>query len=180
MVRYHKLDEERCAFTITPNCALSWKNMQYLFLFFLLCSMGVSGYFLMLGAWMVLPFAGLEMLVLGLGVYASSLWASTREVVCVEGTDLVVLKGRRSMREVARMSRYWTQVSLGKDSRSWYPSRLWLVCHGRRVEIASFLVEQERSQLAEDLRERMRFNAEWHSAESRQLPDALSAAEQKV
>jgi hypothetical protein len=50
------------------------------------------------------------------------------------------------------LPRYWTQVRLRQDPRGWYPSKLFLGCHGRQVEVGSRLVESERVQLATDLR----------------------------
>jgi hypothetical protein len=46
------------------------------------------------------------------------------------------------------MSRHWTRVVLVRDPRGWHPSRLFLGCHGRRVEIRTRLVESERENLA--------------------------------
>jgi hypothetical protein len=49
---------------------------------------------------------------------------------------------------VAALARYWTRVDLVRDPRSWHPSRLFLRCHGRSVEVRTRLVEAEREQLA--------------------------------
>ncbi len=129
---------------------------------------------------MVLPFAGLEMIVLAIGIYAGSRWSATREVLRLDAEELVVLRGRGELEEVARLPRYWTRISLLRDSESWYPSRLLLACHGRRVEIAAFLVEHEREELAGNLRERMSFYPDWRQPEPSSLPKGLDAAEQKI
>lgn len=180
MVTYQQHDSGKCSFTIQPNCAFGWTRMKYLFLFFLACTAAVAGYFALQGAWLVLPFAGLEMLVLGLGVYLSSRDSATREILCIDEDELVVLRGRRRLLELARLPRYWTRVSLLRDTTSWYPSRLVLACHGHRVEIGAALVEQERDQLAHDLRERMSFYPDWRHPRPSPLPEGLDAAEQKA
>jgi uncharacterized membrane protein len=99
----------------------------------------------------VLPFTGLELLVLGAGFYLSSLAGHSREVIEIDGDDLRVLRGGSRLQEVARLPRYWTQATLSRDPRGWYPSRLVLRCHGRRVEVATRLIEAEREDLAAEL-----------------------------
>jgi uncharacterized membrane protein len=144
---------EGCRFTIRPNCAMSWRRTKYLMLFFALCFALVGGYFAALGAWLVLPFAGLELAVLAGGLYFSALAGHTREVVEICGDDLRVLRGARRLREVARFSRHWSRAALIRDPRGWHPSRLFLRCHGRSVEISTRLVEAEREELAAALQQ---------------------------
>ena len=54
---------------IQPNRSLSWSTTKGVFVFFALCLGLVAGYFYSLGAWLVIPFAGLELLIIGLGLY---------------------------------------------------------------------------------------------------------------
>jgi uncharacterized membrane protein len=180
MVTYQQFETGECHFTVSPNCSLGWTWMKRLFLFFGACLAAVAAWFASLGAWLVLPFAGLELLVLGIGIYANARWSATREVISLEGNRLRVLRGRRKPKEIACLPRHWARVHLRKDPRGWYPSRLLLECHGRSVEIGGSLVEQERTQLAEDLSARLSFHAggPWH--EPVPVPQGLDALEQKI
>jgi len=180
MVTYQQFETGKCAFTVSPNCSLGWVWMKRVFLFFALCLATVTAYFMSLGAWLVLPFAGLELLVLGVGIYANARWSARRELVILEDNQLRVLQGLSRLQEVACMPRHWTRVNLRKDPRGWYPSRLLLECHGRRVEIGQSLVESERIQLADDLSARLSFHTDgpWH--EPVPVPQGLDAAEQKI
>ena len=147
------IDEEAtgCAYTLQPNCAMSWRWTKRLFLGVVCCMTVFSAYWVSLGAWLVLPFFGLELLVLGFGLYLSALAGSTREVVHIDGTEVRILRGRGQLKEVATLPRYWTRVVLVQDPRGWYLSRLQLRCHGKQIEIASKLVESERQDLADEL-----------------------------
>jgi uncharacterized membrane protein len=49
-------------------------------LFFAACFTAIAGYFAVVGAWLVLPFAGLELAVLMGGFYRSAVAGHTREV----------------------------------------------------------------------------------------------------
>jgi len=65
-------------FTVRPTCTLSWRRTKFVLLFFGagLATLGI--YFAAVGAWLVLPFAGLEFTVLAAGFYLSALAGYTR------------------------------------------------------------------------------------------------------
>lgn len=157
MVKYRQLDSGACAFALCPNCALGWGGLKCLFLFFAVCLGAVVGWFAYQGAWLVLPFAGLELAVLGAGVYLNARWSATREVVVIENHDVRLFRGRSTLREMACIPRYWSRISLVSDPKGHFPSRLQLQCHGRSLTIGGFLVEAERVQLAADLHSLLSF-----------------------
>ena len=157
MAVFQEQDSGCCRFEIRPNCALSWPWTKRLFWFFACCLAAVAGYFASVGAWLVLPFAGLELAVLGAGLYLSALAGHTREVIEVGEAGIKVLRGRRNLTEVARFPAHWTLVALRRDPRGWYPSRLLLTCHGRGIEIGAKLVETEREVLASSLEKTLGF-----------------------
>ena len=137
MAVFQEQDKGAYRFVVSPNCALSWRTTKYLIWFFAACF-----------AALVLPFAGLELAVLVAGFYLSALAGHTREVIEIAGPVVRVLRGRRRFDEIARFPANWTRVALQRDPTGWYPSRLLLRCHGRRLEIAAKVVEAEREELA--------------------------------
>jgi len=145
---FREQDSGGYQFVVRPNCALSWRMTKLVLLFFTACFVALGIYFAALGAWLVLPFAGLELVVLMAGFYLSALAGHTREVIEVEGPVLRVLRGGRRIEEVASLPANWTRVELRHDPRGWYPSCLLLRCHGRGLEVGSHLVEAEREELA--------------------------------
>jgi uncharacterized membrane protein len=180
MVQFRQVDPQRCTFTLLPNCALGWKWMKRLFFLLACCIGGVTLYFVTLGAWLVIPFSGLEILVLGVGVYVNGCRCAQREIIDFQGSQLRVWRGGRTLREVECLPRYWTRLTLWRDPRGWYPSRLWLECHGRRVEVGATLVEWERMDLAEDLRGQLDFRPITRFTEPDPLPAGLDAASQEI
>ncbi len=144
-------DSETQSYTLCPNQSLDWRATKRLFLGFAACMAFFSAYWVTQGAWLVLPFFGLELGVLGSALYLSALAGSRCEVIEIAGADLRVLRGGRRVDRVEQLPRYWSRVVLSQDPSGWYPSRLWLVCHGRRVPVGSALVEHERLQLAAEL-----------------------------
>jgi uncharacterized membrane protein len=155
MVAIQETDPDICIYTLQSNCALGWARMKLLFLFLSACIASVALYFIAQGAWLILPFAGLEMLVLAIGIYLNSLWCSTRESIEIDGPDLRICKGRNGVTNITTLPRHWVQMKLQQDPSGWYPSKLYLACHGMQFEIAALLVEDERLQLAKALKARL-------------------------
>lgn len=176
MVSCQVLSTGETLFLIRPNGALDWSGMKGLFGALALALILVAAYFASLGAWLVLPFAGLEILLIGAGIYANARWSAWREVIEIKGNDLRISWGRRSPTEVLELPRHWTRVSLSQDPRGWYPSRLLLLCHGRSYEVGRVLVESERLQLAADLGSRLRFRPDPAVPTAASLPDGLNTA----
>lgn len=145
-------------YTLRPNRSLDWRTTKRVFLGFAACMGLFSAYWVAQGAWLVLPFFGLELLVLGLGLYLSARAGSRREVIEIDGAQLRVLRGGRRLERADCLPRYWSRVVLSTDPGGWYPSRLWLVSHGRRVPVGAALVEQERLALAAELTRQLGFN----------------------
>ncbi len=145
-------------YTLCPNRSLDWRTTKGVFLGFAGCMGLFSAYWIAQGAWLVLPFFGLELLVLGLGLYLSAWASSRREVIEIDGAELRVLRGGRRLEEAVCLPRYWTRVVLSTDPAGWYASRLWLVSHGRRVQVGAALVEQERLELAAELTRQLGLN----------------------
>jgi uncharacterized membrane protein len=176
MVELRNESGDRATFVIWPHSALTWVGMRRLLCTLTAAIAAVAVYFALKGAWLVLPFAGLEALVVCGGIYLNARWAVTREVVRLDGPDLTVSRGRRALVEVVRLPRFWTRVALVRDPRGWYPNRLLLESHGRRFEIGAVLAESERELLAEGLRRQLGPAPALHLSEPALVPQGLPTA----
>lgn len=101
----------------------------------------------------MLPFAGLEVIVLGIAFYRCLLRSQLREVVTVSAEVVSVEKGRHQPQERWECPRAWARVVLEHAPIAWYPRRLTVAFQGRRVEIGRFLNEEERGVLADELQQ---------------------------
>ena len=148
----HSPISARCI-VISPNRSLSTRAAVYLLAayagFMLVIGVGFS----VTGAWMVLPFAGAETLVVvAVFYYLMQRRGGDRELVVLDGETLSVIKQSRQAESRYEFPRYWTKVSLERYPRGWYPSRLTLRSHGRVVEVGSGIREEDRRVLAEEVR----------------------------
>jgi uncharacterized membrane protein len=138
-------------FIIEPNRSLSWQQSKWLFFFLAGCVALVSLYFASLGAWLVLPFTGLEILLIGSAIYAQSCCAHRRQVVRVDQTQIEI-QDLNKPQSSKTFPKAWSRVLQTRDRKGWYPSRLLIGSHGEYVEIGNNLIEDERELLADQLR----------------------------
>lgn len=108
--------------------------------------------FLLLGVWMVLPFALLEMVVLGIGLYLFERASRYSETIQIAPDNIQVI-ARNGIKTLHKhqFPSYWAQVALQLDPRKWYPSKLFLRSHGQSVEIGACLTDADRQSLAETI-----------------------------
>ncbi|MBT8137314.1 MAG: DUF2244 domain-containing protein [Gammaproteobacteria bacterium] len=138
---------------VTPNCSLSWRAAVIFYLWVCTASLGIALVFVWLGYWPVLPFAGLEMMVLGVALWLSLHRGSYREVISIFPDRIEVARGRTRQRECTVFPLHWARVNLRPTRLASYPSRLVISSHGRSCEIGRCLTESERIGLGRRLDE---------------------------
>ena len=136
----------------------------------------ISGGWALLGYWPVLPFAGLELALLGGALYLMHRRASYREMLVISPDEVRLERGRPSDREVLSWPSPWTRVELddAKAPRSRRSSRLLIVSSGKRTEIAAMITEAERRALHKRLSELLA-RARAEAAEQQQATDRRQA-----
>jgi uncharacterized membrane protein len=140
--------------------SLTRRQLQLVFLVIAVICLSIASVFAVLGMWPVLPFAGAEVLAVGIGFYLSAVDGRETEVVSVNCDEVAVEKGRRRLRQRWVMQRAWAQIRLLPPRIRWYPTRLVIRSHGNEVELGGFLNEHERRQLAGELRDAINHGAE--------------------
>lgn len=138
-------------FILSPNSSLTWQQAKQVIAAVAAVELLIGGAFFWVGMSLVLPFSGLEVLVLAIAFYHCLLHGARREVVRVESDRVIVRKGRNRLDEERAFQRAWVRVNLIAGA-GWYPSRLTLRSHGQELEIGQFLTEEEREELATQLR----------------------------
>jgi len=135
-------------YTARRNNSLSSSGRLLVFGFILVVSLGISSAFaLLLGAWPIMPFAGLEMAVLYCAFRYMDRHAADFERITIRGgsVDIEVREGPRLKR--MELSRYWSNIVCAADG-----SRIALRSHGREIEVGRHLCEEQRLEMARELR----------------------------
>jgi uncharacterized membrane protein len=135
---------------VRPNRTLTLRGMTVLFTGLTVVFLTIGIGFTLAGAWPVLPFAGLQLALVGAVLYRLFRHADDHDRIIVERERVTVIR-RRGWREWRNeFQRYWTKILLERR-RGWYPSQLKVGSHGRFVVIAAGVNEQERESLSATL-----------------------------
>lgn len=113
---------------------------------------GIATFFALAGFWMVVPFAGLELLVIVVAVLIVSRRGLVTEVIDVTARAVTVSVVGRRLHKRTRLPRHRSRVILDPSPWRWHPSRLFLAAPDVRVEVGGCLREDERRGLASALR----------------------------
>ena len=139
-------------YTARRNNSLSSNGRRFVFGFILTVALGIAVAFsLVFGAWPIVPFAGIEMAVLYGAFRYIDRHAGDYERITIRGDSVVV-----EVREGSRVTRHelnrcWAQVVCEADG-----VRLALRSHGRDVEVGRHLSNEQRAEMARELKRELR------------------------
>lgn len=136
-----------------PNRSLTPAVRRGLIGLILAASLLISLGFWLAGAWLVLPFAGLELLILFVALRAVARRDAAFESIRLEGDRLTVIRHLPGCESHHSFHAGWARVSL-EGERPSDP----LVCirsHGRSAQVGVLMTPDQRRVLATDLRQRL-------------------------
>ena len=150
MVRIEQ-NENSVQIVLTPNRSMSWRGNQYFILSLLLLSgtMGIG--FAFLGAWVILPFAGLEMLALSGALYYVSWKLNYRHVINVQRDRLTIEKGYYKPKKVWRFKREDTAFTIEPEQHPWDAPTLRVRHKQDLIVLGEFLSKADHKQLVKAL-----------------------------
>jgi uncharacterized membrane protein len=133
---------------IAPNCSLRPQGAALFFASICLVSFSIAGTMALLGMWPILPFAGLEMLVLGWALRLSLRRRHYSQTILLTDDRVSVETRNGTESQHFEFPRHWARVKLQRADTRLHPSRLTIESHGRSCEVGGFLTEEERRALA--------------------------------
>ena len=142
------MESEPLRIEICPNCSLSVRGARLFFAGACVAPCGIAGFLALKGFWPVLPFAGLEMAVLGWALNVCLRRRFHSQTITVTDADVSIDTRGRTRSEHVVFPRHWAQVKLRRPAARLHPSRLTIESHGHQCELGSFLTEEERRGLA--------------------------------
>ena len=154
MIRVDKLDSgEAYRFVLSPNCSISWRELVLFYLLTCVVALAVGIFFTLQGLWLVLPFSGLEMLALGIGLYLTSRKVYRREVITLDADHTRIEKGVREVEARWQFKTPWVRIIDERQDGRESGRVLALGASGERVEVGSFLANSEKDALAFQLKD---------------------------
>jgi uncharacterized membrane protein len=136
---------------LVPHCSLSVRGARVFFGFVCFVTLGIATTATLLGFWPVMPFAGLEMAVLGWALYTNMQRRFERESIDVSEHEVVIEDVHANPQRV-EFPRHWARVKIRRPKSPLHRGQLVIESHGRAREVGKFLTEEERRHLAAELR----------------------------
>lgn len=140
-----------------PNQSADWQTNKQLLLAMGLLSGLIATGFTLIGAWVILPFAGIEITALGGALYLVCRKLNMRHVLYFSGDQLVIEKGIRCPQRVWQLPRQTTSIIVERQNHPWDPIKINLCCHNEhgaieQISIGDFLNKEDSQLLLDALR----------------------------
>lgn len=152
------------------NSSLAPRQVMWFYASLCVMSLGLAGVFWLRGATMVMPFAWLELALVGVALLVYARHAADSERIALRGDELTVenCSGRRTERVAFQPA--WVRVEPRHGDRSLID----ISGQGRRIAVGRFVRPEARVQLADELRWALR---RWQLRSWRSAPDGATAAD---
>lgn len=137
---------------LRPHPPISWQANVGIVIATAFLALSSAIGFAFAGAWLILPFAGAEVLALYFLLYYVSLKARVQEVVQFSDTEVRVQRGRRLPISEWSCHRFWCRLHVYTPWHPWYSKRVRLRCHANEVELGNFLSDEEKKILIRELK----------------------------
>ena len=139
--------------TAKRNCSLQDAERWRAFWLIALVVAIIAAAFASIGAWPILPFAGLELAALYVAFRRFARAAGDYERVTIHGDRLIVESSTEGRMRRFECNRQWTQVVVRKDVWS---CQVALRSHGREIEFGTLLSDEDRLAAARRLQDLLR------------------------
>ena len=145
------LNETTSRLVLEPNRSMSWQTNKKILLVMFLVNLVIGISFAMVGAWMILPFAGLEIMLVGIGMYYVCWKLNFKEVIIIESESLVLQKGVYYPKKTWQWQRSNTKLIRQPSRYRMSAPKLFLRHLNESIEVGEFLNVKEKKKLREGL-----------------------------
>jgi uncharacterized membrane protein len=143
-------------FVIRPNAAFNTRSWPWVFGLLALICLTIGIRFAVMGYWMILPFAVIDVVAVGLILVMLMRRHAYVEKILIDADNLVIRHIQRKNRRSWHFPLHWVRVRLSSPTHEWYARRLLVGSKGEWVEIGQCLTESERESLAGALKDEIR------------------------
>ena len=133
-------DDFELRITLVPHRSMTWQDNKKIIGFLGFSCLAIALFFtLFFDAWMILPFAGLEALAVGAGLYYASWKISYRDIITVATDCVQVDKGVYRPRKSWSLPRRSTRLKISDPKHHWESKNLELVSSQTSIRIGKLL-----------------------------------------
>ena len=150
MVTVEKFKDSEYLISLSPNSSLKGIHRIIFLLSITLVCGGIGVIFYFFGAALILPFAGLELIVLFVAFYLSFKWSSRKELIYISQEVVKIEKGIHKAEYLWEEFRTFTSFQIEKDANK--SLRLSFRSKGDDVIVGDFLNEDDKNILINEIR----------------------------
>jgi len=136
-----------------PNRSATWRQNKLLIAALSVWCLLIATGFALAGAWVILPFAGIELLGVATGLYYVSWKLSHRHVISFEGSNLRIEKGVYFPKQIWNFPRDTLSISVERQAHPWDPLKIILCGPVEQVCVGEFLNKDDSNALLSSLRQ---------------------------
>jgi len=146
--RFATVQGQNIQWFLRRNCSVTPQQLGWLYLSLCVVSLSIGTAFWFQGARLVLPFAWLEVIAVGIAFAVYARHASDGETIRLAGASLVVEQEHGGRLQRSEFRRDWVRVEPGAGDSS----LIELSAHGKKVRVGRFVRPELRPELARELR----------------------------
>ena len=150
MIRIEETTENNFLIEISPNYSLrGWSRVIFLGSLAFIC-LAIGVFFLIMGAALILPFAGLEVIIVFICFYISFRWSQQKEIIHISNDKIKLEKGR--LIKEKSWEEYRSFVVLEVEMDHYNSNQFCFQSKGKRFYFGSFLNEEDKLILKNELK----------------------------
>ena len=150
MIRIQETTEYNFLIEIYPNYSLrGWSRVIFLSSIAFIC-LAIGFFFLIMGAGLILPFAGLEVIIVLTCFYISFRWSQQKEIIYISNNKIKLEKGRLIKEKSWEEFRSFAVLEV--DTDQYNPNQFCFQSKGKRFYFGSFLNEEDKLILKNELK----------------------------
>lgn len=150
--RFATFQDQNIHWFLRRNCSVTPAQLGWLYASLCAVTLAIGTFFWLQGAVLVLPFAWLELVAVGIAFLVYSRHAADGEHILLQGRRLVVELENAGRLQRAEFNRDWVRVEPSAGDRS----LIEVSGQGRRVSVGRYLRPELRPVLAQELRRALR------------------------
>lgn len=140
------------------NCSFTPKQVGLFYLSMVCFSSVITIYFWWQGAWMVIPFSVIELLVLGIALLIYARHARDYEKITLEGSELFIELHLGNRFTQYRWNAPWVRIKDPESLKDQKKDLISLEMGTEVVKIGQFILAEKRADLAKEIRQAVRLS----------------------
>ena len=142
-----------------PNLSASWKQNKQMIIFLAIPSIGAALFFWTLGAWPILPFAGLEITALAVSLYYVHWKLHFKHVITFQEGTIRIDKGVYAPKFSYVLARDESSLAIRPENHPWDAPELYIQDRTHSIRVGEFLNRDECLSLQSHLKKQLRISA---------------------